>query len=223
MKTLRYLLGIFTHPIRTGRELAGEKKIHYALLIVLAISGYLALGFLSSYIKGDYPPDAKTLEVWIKAWGSFSMLPIVNIPLEKYRLFMAIVGVPVGLMIWMLGGVTAWLLTRLFKGTLNFHQLLNFVAFTIFPFWLLSGLLDPANFAFINVNMVAALSGELGPLAQGFYTWYPQIMYPVVQGLGALFLGILIQTNEKQKIWKSALTAFLAFCWVIVVTTLLFR
>ncbi len=223
MKTLRYLLGIFTHPIRTGKELANEKQIRHALLLVLGISGYLALGFLISYSKGDYPPDAQTLEVWIKAWGSFSMLPVVNVPLEKYRLLMAIIGVPVGMMIWILGAGTARLLTRLFGGRLEFDQFLNVVAFTIFPFWLLSGLLDPANFDFMNANMVPALTGQMGPLAQGFYTWYPQIMYPVVQGLGALYMGLIIHANEKQAIWKTVLIAFLAFAWMIVLTGLLFR
>jgi hypothetical protein len=211
------------HPYRTGRQLAKEPRIRYAFWLVFSVSAITALLTFRSYLAGEYPPSPEMLALWIKTWGEFAMVPFIKIPMESYRLFTTLIEIPIAITIWMLAAGTARLLTRLFGEKLDFDQFLNLLAFTIFPFWFISGLMDGAYQLILKPHQFAALSGQLGSLTQGLYTWYPQIMYPVVQGLGALFLGFAIHANEGLRVWKTALIAFFAFTWVIIATMVFSR
>ncbi len=223
MKILKYIFGMLFHPRRTSLELVKEKTIWQGMVFVGVFSLLFAILFLIGYLKKLYPPDAATLGLWVKTWGAFAMLPVLPIPIEKYRLFIAIILVPLGLLLWLAAAGIMKLFSVLFKGMLAFKQYLNIVAFGFFPYWLLAFLTDTVYSSTFGANKNAALMGELGSFMKGFVTWFPQLMYPFWFGLGAIALGVAMHVTEKFPWWKCAIAAFFAFMPILAAVALLLR
>jgi hypothetical protein len=211
MKFLHYLWGSVVHPRRTSRELVDEKSLWYAFLFVLGFSLLFAILFFVAWLQKTYPPDAVTLNLWIKTWGEFAMLPMIPIPAEYYRLFIAVIMVPLGLLMWLASAGILKLFSLMFKGRLSYRQYLNIVAFGFFPFWLLAFLTDTIYSSSLGLSKNPALLGELGAFMKGFVTWFPQLMYPFCFGLGAIWLGIAVNSTEKFAWWKCTIAALFAF------------
>lgn len=223
MKILQYISGMVFHPRKTSRELVKEKTIWQGMAFVGVFSLLFAVLFLIGYLKKLYPPEATTLALWVKTWGEFAMLPVLPIPPEQYRLFMAIGMVPLGLLLWLAAAGIMKRFSLLFKGTLLLKQYLNIEAFGFFPFWLLAFLTDTVYSSTFGANRNAALMGELGSFMKGFVTWFPQLMYPFWFGLGSIVLGVAIHATEKFPWWKCAIAAFGAFIPILAAVMLLLR
>ncbi len=223
MKFMRYLWGSVVHPRRTSRELAEERSLRYAFLFVLGFSLLFAIMFLVAWLQKTYPPDAVTLNLWVKAWGEFAMLPIIPIPAEYYRLFIAVIMVPLVLLLWLASAGILKLFSLMFKGKLSYRQYLNIVAFGFFPFWLLAFLTDTIYSASLGLSKNPALLGELGAFMKGFVTWFPQLMYPFWFGLGAIWLGITVNETERFAWWKCIIAAFFAFSPFLISVAVLLR
>lgn len=224
---LVHFWGVIMRPRAEFAHLARQESIRPAAALVLGFGVLMGLSFLSSYLSRDWPPPQAELEVWIEAWGEFSQLPVLKIPAEQYRLFLAIIMLPLVLSIWMLMAGTARLLGRLFGGRCSFDQYLNLLAFSYFPFWLLASLLDTAFNVLFGSNLVPALQGSLGTFARSFALYFEPWMYVVLFGLAGFYNGLAAHTAENAAgapygIWKSALVGLLTFaCPMVLISTLL--
>jgi len=223
MRVFKYLWKMLVSPRRTCQELLQGSSIRPAAAMVLGFSALFGLLTLVSYLKKDYPPDPATLKVWVDAWGEFAMLPVVKIPLESYRLFSAIIYVPLGLVIWMLMAGTARLFSLLFKGKGSFDQYLKLFGFSFFLFWLIAAVADTIYSGFLDPYVVPALQNQYGPFARGFFLIFPQVMYPVIMGLGGVYNGIAIHVVERFSLWKTILIACCTFIWAIFFIAFLIR
>jgi hypothetical protein len=210
-------------PRDTCQVLAQERSIRPALAVVLGFSTIFALSMLSSYLKGDYPPEPTALKVWVDAWGEFAMMPVLKIPAESYRLFQAIILIPLGLAIWMLMSGTGKLFSLLFKGKGSYEQYLNLFGFSFFVFWILSTLLDMLYSGFLDPYIIPALQNQYGPTIRGFFLYFPQVFYPVLFGLGGVYNGIAIHNLERFSVWKTVIGAFCTFIWPILLISTLIR
>lgn len=101
------MVGMLTHPGRTGKELASETSLKPVATLVIAFGILYGSLFLKSYLAHDYPPPPEELAVWVEHWGEAVMLPFFNIPAEIYRGFQAAIMLPFALALWMLMGGTA--------------------------------------------------------------------------------------------------------------------
>lgn len=223
MKTLSYLWRMIKAPGRTCRELAEEARVRYAGALVLDYGIFGSLGFLLSTLKRDYPPPAETLEMWIKTWGEFTMLPFLKIPPEHYRAFLAVIMIPLAVTIWMLMAGTAKLLSLLFKGKVRYEQYLNLVGFGFFPFLWVAGILDVIYSGYLKPFAIPALNMEYGALAKAFFQWFPPLEYTILFGLGGLYNGIGTQTAEHWAVWKSVVVGALTFVWPMLLNMVLMR
>jgi hypothetical protein len=223
MKTISYLWNMLRAPRRPSRALLAERRVHYAAVLVLSYGLFVGLGALLSALRHEYPPPPDTLALWIKAWGEFSMLPFLNIPAENYRLFVAAIGVPLALVIWMLMAGTAKLLSLLFGGKASYEQYLNLVGFGFFPFLWIAAILDGIYSGYLKPFAVPALNLEYGPLAQLFFQLFPPLEYTLLYGLGAVYNGIGAQTAEDWALWKSVVVGVLTFAWPILLISTLLR
>jgi hypothetical protein len=223
MKTLKTMIDMVISPRKTSLLLAQRADIFSAISLVLGFSGILSLLFFNSYRVGSYPPPPDELNTWIEVWGEFAMLPFVRIPASEYRLWLAIIMIPMALSAWILMAGTARLLSILFHGHASYLQYLNLMCFSFFPFWILTALLDMVYSTFLDPYIVPALNMAYGPLARTFFLYFPMIMYPSVLTLGGIYNAIATQTVEKYKPWKSAITGALTFVWPTLLITVLLR
>jgi hypothetical protein len=210
-------------PRNTCQVIIQERSIRPALAVVLGFSTLFALSMLRSYLNGDYPPEPATLKVWVDTWGEFAMLPVLKIPTESYRLFQAIILIPLGLAIWMLMSGTAKLFSMLFNGKGSYEQYLSLFGFSFFVFWILATLLDMLYSGFFNPYIIPALQNQYGLTARGFFLYFPQVFYPLLFGLGGIYNGIAIYTLERFSIWKTSIAAFCTFIWPILLISTLIR
>lgn len=223
MRVFSYAWKMLGSPRRTCRELLEQPTIRPALALVLGFGVVFSLLTLVSYLQKDYPPDPATLKVWIDAWGEFAMLPVIKIPLESYRLFVAIIYIPLTLAIWMLMTGTAKLFSLLFKGKGLYEQYLKLFGFTFFIYWIIVAILDTTISALSLSYAVPALQNQYGPFARDFFLYFSQWMYIVCFGLGAVYNGIAIHTIERFSIWKVILVAWCTFVWPIILIATLLR
>ncbi|MCJ7531288.1 MAG: YIP1 family protein [Anaerolineales bacterium] len=210
-------------PRRTCQVVVQERNIRPAVAVVLGFSTLFALSMLRSYLNGDYPPEPATLKVWVDAWGEFAMVPVLKIPAEYYRLFLAIILIPLGLAIWMLMAGTGKLFSMLFMGKGSYEQYLNLFGFSFFVFWILSTLLDMLYSGFLGTYIIPALQNQYGPTVKDFFLYFPQVFYPVLLGLGGVYNGIAIHTLERFSMWKTSIAAFCTFIWPILLISTLIR
>lgn len=222
-----YLWRIIRHPLQASREMAAWETIRPGLIVVLLFGLYLTVGLFTSYLKHDYPPPAEELSAWIKAWGEFTMLPVFKISLEQYRLFTAILSLPVTLGSWILMAGSARLLTKAFGRTTTFDQYLNLFAFSFFPFWLLSSLGDSLFSVTLRAYVLLALKGQYGTLVRALVQLYPQMLYAVVFGLGGVYNGLAAygagEAAFRLRGWQAAIIGFVTFVIPLVFCATLFR
>ena len=217
------------HPLTAGREVAAWRTAWPGLAVVLAFGLYLALGCYRSYLHHDYPPPPQELRVWIETWGEFSMLPlpVLQIPLEQYRLFMAIISLPVTLGSWLVMAALARRLTHWFGSRTTFKQYLNLFAFSFFPFWFLSALGDTLFSETLGEFLLPGLRGENGPLLRALFIYYPPALYTVLFGLAAIYNGLAAYaaaSEEKQlRWWQAAAIGWSTFILPLVLVSMLYR
>jgi hypothetical protein len=216
-----YLLRMLIRPVRASREIARQTSIRPAVWVVLAFTIYLAVSFALG--QKAYPPPAHELEVWIKTWGSFVMLPVVNIPPEHYRIFQAVIMLPLIGAAWLLMAGSARWLAKLFGGKAAFHVWLNQVVFAFFPFWIIAILLDTMFSGVFGGYLVPAVEMQYGPFWHDFVVYFPQFMYTIVYGIGAVYTGIAAYQTERFAAWKGAIIGWAVFIWPTLIGVLIFR
>lgn len=223
MRTLSYMWGMLHSPRRTSQELSRLSSIRHSAALVISYGIFCGLGFLISAIKRDYPPPPETLQVWIDAWGQFTMLPFLKIPEENYRAVLAAILIPLALMIWMLMAATARLLSITLRGKASFDQYLNLTGFGFFPFLWIAAVLDLIYSNLLRPFAVPALTLEYGPLAREFFLLFPPLEYMILCGLGGVYNGIAAGIAERWAAWKSILVGALTFAWPTILIALLLR
>lgn len=223
MNTSATYFGILVSPYRAARALPAEVKVGPAALLVLGAGLYLAIGMLISYLSRAYPAPAEVLKIYIETWGEFTMLPFLKIPPESYRLFVAIIAIPLMFAVWMLMAGTAKLLSLLMSGRASYEQYLVITAIGYFPFWLLAAVIDTIFSGVIDGYVLRALTGRLGPFAAAFWMNFPAFFYIILYGLGGVWIGIGAAGVESFRWWKAALVALLCFAWPTILMTVLLR
>lgn len=198
-------------------------RVRPAALLVLGGSLFMAAATLISYINHEYPPPPYVLKIWIDTWGEFLMLPFLKIPAESYRLFMAIIIVPLAFAIWMLMAGTAKLLSLLMGGRASYEQYLVITAICFFPFWILAGIIDSIFSGVIDGYVLQAVTGQLGPLATTFWSNFPKFFYSFLYGLGGVWIGISTAGVEQFQSWKSIPIAIFSFGWPMLLMSVLLR
>lgn len=214
---------IFLHPYRAAQKLPAAVRVRPAALLVLASGLLMAITMLLSYLDHSYPAPPEVLKVYIDAWGEFPMLPFLKMPAESYRLFLAVIFVPLVFAIWMLMAGTAKLLSLLFGGKASYEQYLVITAFGFFPFWILAGVIDGIFSGVIDGYVLQALTGQLGPFATSFWTEFPKAFYIILYGLGGVWIAISTAGVESFKWWKVMPIALLTFTWPMILMSALVR
>lgn len=223
MKTLSYLFQMIIHPRRTSQALLKEKSLIPAFWVVFGFGAIFAISFLISHFKGDYPPPAEELELWIEAWGEFTMLPFIKIPAEQYRLLQAIFIVPLTLAIWILMAGSARLLSILFGGKTSFDQYASLFGFSFFVFWILATIIDAVLSGVFGEVVLSALRLEYGTTGRNLIVYFYPIMYTILFGLGGVYNAIVTIEAEHFSAWKAALIGMVTFIYADILIACLIR
>ncbi len=214
---------ILISPFRSARALPTSVRVRPAALLVLAAGLFMAVGMSVSHLTHAYPPAPDVLKIYVDTWGEYFMLPVLKIPLESYRLFLAVIFVPLAFAIWMLMAGTGKLLSLLMGGRASFEQYLVTTAFSFFPFWILAGIIDTIFSGVIDGYVLQALTGQLGPFATAFWSNFPQFFYTFLYGLGGVWIGISTAGVESFKWWKAVPVALFTFGWPMLLMSVLVR
>jgi hypothetical protein len=223
MKAISTLVTIIVHPRKTSREVLKKANIYPSLSVVLGSGAVLAILFVISYFKKDYPASPEIMQIWIRAWGEFGVLPFLKIPPESYRLFLAIAMIPIMFAIWILMAGSARFLSILFNGKVTFKQYLCLFGFSFFTFLILQTIVDIIFSGFMKDFELLALKMEYGPLVAKIVTWFPMIVYPAILAIGGIYNGIVTQEGEKYPFWKTVLVSVLTAFWPIIFIAVLIR
>ncbi len=210
-------------PFRSARALPASARVRSAALLVLAAGLFMAIGMLVSHLNHAYPPAPDALKIYVDTWGEYLMLPFLKIPPESYRLFLAIIFVPLAFAIWMLMAGTGKLLSLLVGGHASYEQYLVITAFSFFPFWILAGVIDTIFSGVIDRYVLLALTGQLGSIATAFWSSFPQFFYSFLYGLGGVWIGINTAGVESFKWWKAVPIALFTFGWPMLLMSVLVR
>jgi len=151
------------------------------------------------------------------------MLPFLKVPPESYRLFLAVIMVPLAYAIWMLMAGTAKLLSLLLGGHASYEQYLVITAFSFFPFWILAGIIDSIFSGVIDGYVLQALTGQFGPYATTFWRNFPSFFYTFLYGLGGVWIGISTAGVESFQWWKAVPVALFSFGWPMLLMNVLIR
>lgn len=216
-------LHILISPFHSAKAMPVSVRVRPAALLVLGAGLFMAAGTFVAYLNHSYPPPADVLKIWVDTWGEFTMLPFLKIPAESYRLFMAIIFVPLAFGMWMLMAGTAKLLSLFMGGHASYEQYLVITAFGFFPFWILAGIIDTIFSGVIDGYVLQALTGELGPFATAFWANFPKFFYTILYGLGGVWIGISTAGVESFKWWKAVPIALLSFGWAMLLISVLLR
>lgn len=214
---------ILFSPYRAAHDLPAPARVRPAALLVLGASLYLAIGMLISHLNHAYPAPPDVLKIYVDTWGEFTMLPFLKIPPESYRLFLAVIAIPLMFAVWMLMAGTARLLSLLMGGRASYEQYLVITAFGFFPFWLLAAMIDTIFSGVIDSYVLLALTGQLGAFASAFWANFPQFFYVFLYGLGGVWIGISAAGVDGFRWWKAALIALLSFAWPTLLMAALLR
>lgn len=214
---------ILISPFRSARALPTSVRVRPAALLVLAAGLFMAVGMFVSHLTHAYPPAPDVLKIYVNTWGEYFMLPVLKIPPESYRLFLAVIFVPLAFAIWMLMAGTGKLLSLLMGGRASFEQYLVVTAFSFFPFWILAGVIDTIFSGVIDGYVLQALTGQLGPFATAFWSSFPQFFYTFLYGLGGVWIGISTAGVESFRWWKAVPIALFTFGWPMLVMSVLVR
>jgi hypothetical protein len=223
MNPVIWLVNMIIRPRRTAQTLIQEGRLSSALSLVLGFGMVLALLFLGSHLRGDYPPPPDEFQVWIEIWGEFAMLPFLKIPPEQYRLAQAVFIIPLVLGVWILMAGSARMFSILFGGRGAFEQYLTLFGFSFFAFWILGSLLDMGVSLLLGDFVIEALRQEHGPLIKSMVAAYPPLIWTTLLGIGGIYNGIVTHVLERFSLWKTVLISLVAFLWSIVLITCLIR
>jgi hypothetical protein len=163
MNTYASPLHIVISPLRSARALPASVQVRQAALLVLGAGLFMAAGNFVSYLNHAYPPAPDVLKLYVDTWGEYLMLPFLKIPPESYRLFQALIALPLVYAIWMLMAGTAKLLSLLMGGRASYEQYLVITAFSFFPLLDISRILDMIFSGVIDGHVLQALTGQYGP------------------------------------------------------------
>jgi hypothetical protein len=210
-------------PYRSAKALPASVRVRPAALLVLGAGLFMAVGTFISYLNRSYPPPPDILKIWVDTWGEFTMLPFLNIPPESYRLFIALISVPLVFAMWMLMAGTAKLLSLLMGGRASYEQYLVITAFGFFPFWILAAIIDTIFSGVIDGYVLRALTGQFGPFATAFWANFPIYFYTILYGLGGVWIGIAAAGLESFKWWRSVVIALFSFAWPMLLMSVLLR
>ncbi len=214
---------IVISPFRSAKALPATARVRPAALLVFGAGLFMAAGFLISYLSRVYPPSPDVLKIYIDAWGEYYMLPFLKIAPESYRLFLAIIMVPLAFAMWMLMAGTAKLLSLLMGGHASFEQYLVITAFSFFPFWILAAIIDMIFSGVIDQYVLQALTGQFSPFARIFWINFPMFFYTILYGLGGMWIGISAAGVERFQWWKAVPVALLSFGWAMLLISALLR
>ncbi len=214
---------IMISPFRSAKALPATARVRPAALLVLGAGLFMATAFFISYLSHTYPPAPDVLKTYIDAWGEYTMLPFLKIAPESYRLFLAIIMVPLAFAMWMLMAGTAKLLSLLMGGHAIYEQYLVITAFSFFPFWLLAGIIDTIFSGVIDQYVLQALTGQFGPFARTFWINFPIFSYTILYGLGGVWIGFGTAGVERFQWWKAVPIALLSFGWAMLLISALLR
>ena len=213
----------FCHPIQTSRELAAESNLRPSLSLVVGFACLLGLAYLISYLAKAYPPPPADWQVWIDTWGATFMKPIIPVPLESYRLFLAIAIIPWVIGLWLAMAGLGTLFSRLFGGKVGFKGYLSVFGLSFFPFWILAAILDFLYMGFINPYIVPALNMEYGLLPRTVVYLVPLVMYPTLMGIGGVYNAVATRAIEGFAGWKAAITGTVTCVMAIVLLSVVVR
>ncbi len=214
---------ILISPFRSAQALPPSVRVRPAAWLVLAAGLFMAVGMFVSHLSRAYPPPSDVLKIYVDTWGEYFMLPFLKIPPESYRLFLAVIFVPLAFAFWMLMAGTGKLLSLLMGGRASFEQYLVITAFSFFPFWILAGIIDTIFSGVIDAYVLQALTGQLGPFATAFWSSFPQFFYTFLYGLGGVWIGISTAGVESFTWWKALPVALLTFGWPMLLMSVLVR
>ncbi len=222
MNTPTSAFRLLISPYRAAKALPYAVRVRPAALLVLGMGLYLGIGMLIGHLNHVYPPPPDVLKIYVDTWGEYVMLPFLKIPAESYRLFQAIIALPLVFAIWMLMAGTAKLLSLLMRGRASYEQYLVITAIDFFPFMFLAAIIDTIFSGVIDGYVLQALRGQLGLFATSFWTSFPIYFYTVLYGLGGIWIGISAAGVESFKWWKAVPIALLSFAWpMLLISTLL--
>ncbi len=214
---------IVISPFRSAKALPAAACVRPAALLVFGAGLFMAAAFFISYLSHVYPPAPDVLKIYIDAWGEYPMLPFLKISPESYRLFLAIIMIPLAFAMWMLMAGTAKLLSLLMGGHASYEQYLVVTAFSFFPFWILAGIIDMIFSGLIDQYVLQALTGQFSPVARTFWINFPIFFYTILYGLGGVWIGISTAGVERFKWWKAVPVALLSFGWAMLLISALLR
>jgi hypothetical protein len=214
---------ILLSPFRSARALPASVRVRPAALLVMGTGLFMAAAMFVSYLNHAYPPAPDVLKIYVDTWGEFVMLPFLKIPSESYRLFMAVIFVPLAFAIWMLMAGTAKLISLLMGGRASYEQYLVITAFSFFPFWMLAGIIDSIFSGVIDGYVLQALTGQFGPFAAAFWSNFPKFFYTFLYGLGGVWIGMSTAGAESFKWWKAVPITLFSFGWPMLLMSVLVR
>jgi hypothetical protein len=223
MDTIKRLWKVVLSPRVAAQDIVEVENIRSSLGLVLGFGIVLSALFLISYLKADYPPPPGDLETWIEAWGEFSILPFVKVPVEKYRLAQAIFITPLVMAVWILMAGSARILSTLFRGKVSFEQYLNLYGYRFFVFWIIGSALDTVYSGILGEFVLKALRMEYGILARTITIYFAPIMWVSVLSLGGIYNAIVTHESERYSLGKSVLVGMVTFVWPIISISYLIR
>jgi hypothetical protein len=223
MDTIKRLWKVVLSPRVAAQDIVEVENIRSSLGLVLGFGIVLSALFLISYLKADYPPPPGDLETWIEAWGEFSILPFVKVPVEKYRLAQAIFITPLVMAVWILMAGSARILSTLFRGKVSFEQYLNLYGYSFFVFWIIGSALDTVYSGILGEFVLKALRMEYGILVRTITIYFAPIMWVSVLSLGGIYNAIVTHESERYSLGKSVLVGMVTFVWPIISISYLIR
>ncbi len=218
-----YLWKTIFQPRSSIPVIASAASITTALVVITVYALVEGSLFFIGYLSKVYPPPPAELSVWIQAWGEFPMLPFLKIPAESYRLFAAIVMLPLALGAWMLMAGSARIVSILFNGKASYEQWLNLTCFCVYPFLILSFLFDVTYSGVFGGIITPALQMQYGPIVKAFFLYFPQVFYPALSALGGVYTAYAARQVEGFAWWKSGLIGLLVFAWPTLLWAVLLR
>ena len=223
MLVIRRMWFILWRPRRTGQEITHDENIWPALGLVGIFAVVLGLAYLATYFAKAFPPPPADWQVWLDTWGEAFMNPFLPIPLESYRLFLAVAIIPGVIGLWLVMGGIGRLFSQAFHGKASFQQYLSLFGFSFFPFWIIAALIDFLYMGLAGPYIVPALNMAYGPAVRTIVYLMPLALYPLLLGLGGVYIAVSTYTLERFAAWKCALVGLVNAGSGIAVLSLLVR
>lgn len=223
MNNVSPLWRVIVAPRRTITELLDRSTFRGALAVVVGFGAVVGLLFLRSALARDWPPPPGEFKTWIDAYGEFSQVPFVKIPIEQYRLVQAIGMVPFVFAVWLLMAGTARVLTGLMGGRTSFDRYLTVFAYTYFAWWIVATVGDMGFSLAAGARFTPMLRGEYGQFWRLVTcTWQPMI-WVVSVTLGGAYNAWAVKIADGFGWLKAAIVGAATAAWPIVLISLFVR